>query len=234
MVYPSRGWGVGLARTRTCRHRPKNDHVHSGRKFQETFRQGSDDHPRAQDCPEFIRDRRGTDARKSTRAPASIYPLRRLGVTVIRANFFGDHLTVAGEQAMNSRQHGQDRPTDPTGRPGRGGNVPPIEHRWQKGQSANPAGRPRGSEDSFEATIRRELNRRVAGDPNLDGNRRVTRRTRLARAILDRAEAGDARLATMILDRVWPVPAHEMSPTQPVVVVFDDQDRRELQAADGE
>ena len=130
---------------------------------------------------------------------------------------------------MNTREHEKDGPEKPTSRPGRGGNIPPIEHRWTKGRSANPAGRPRGSRDSFEVVIRRELNRRVAGNPSLDGKARISRRTRLVRAILNRVEAGDTRAATLLLDRVWPVPMDGAAAAQPFVVIFDDQDRLEME-----
>lgn len=132
-----------------------------------------------------------------------------------------------------TREDDHDFP-EATSRAGRGGNIPPIEHRWQKGRSANPAGRPRGSQDSFGAIIERELARRVDGNPALGDRGRVSRRTRLARAILDRAEAGDGRLAKLVLERLWPAPVNGRDLTQPVVVLFDDQDRELMLKIDGD
>ncbi|MEZ4330898.1 MAG: DUF5681 domain-containing protein [Myxococcota bacterium] len=113
---------------------------------------------------------------------------------------------------------------------GRGGVVPPVESRWRPGESGNPKGRPKGAKTSFEAIFERELSRRVAGDPKLDGNRRISRRTRIVREILDRVEAGDARMVKIVVDRLWPVAEAEAGQTQqPIVIVFDDQDREEFE-----
>lgn len=104
--------------------------------------------------------------------------------------------------------------------------TPPKEHRWKPGQSGNPRGRPKGALTSLERIVERELARKVDGDPSLGDRGRISRRTRLVRGMLDRVEAGDAKLTRLLLDRVWPITDGPEEANRPIVIVMDDQDLR--------
>lgn len=48
----------------------------------------------------------------------------------------------------------QKTPAEQAIKPGRGGVVPPPEHRWRPGRSGNPSGRPKGYVDVATALVR--------------------------------------------------------------------------------
>ena len=64
--------------------------------------------------------------------------------------------------------------------------IPPIETRWQPGQSGNPKGRPKGAATSFERVLEQELERQVDGDSLLGDEGRISRRRRIVRALAPR------------------------------------------------
>jgi hypothetical protein len=68
---------------------------------------------------------------------------------------------------------------------------PPVKHRFKKGRSGNPGGRPKGT--SITAILRELLNR-----PTEDG--RVVAEE-LADVFIERAKAGQFKFAKEILDR---------------------------------
>jgi uncharacterized protein DUF5681 len=75
--------------------------------------------------------------------------------------------------------------------------------RYQKGQSGNPAGRPRRP-DTFQALLDRELGRRWQPGP-----RGETRKQRIVRGIVLRAMRGDLDAVKWIADRTeGKVPDH--------------------------
>lgn len=105
---------------------------------------------------------------------------------------------------------------------GRGGVIPPPATRFRPGVAVPGAGRPKGSATSLAAAFERELERLVAGDPLLDKGR-VTRRTKLVRAVLSAVERDpNGAAARLLLDRLWPVQVPEEART--VVLHFDSQD----------
>lgn len=65
---------------------------------------------------------------------------------------------------------------------GRGGNIPPVEHRWKPGVSPNPAGRPKGSD------VRAIIQRQWAKNPNGDGEGQLAfaHAERIVKAVIDR------------------------------------------------
>ncbi len=106
---------------------------------------------------------------------------------------------------------------------GSGGVVPPRQTRWRPGESGNPKGRPKGAATSLDRILEQELERLVEGDPSLGDEGRISRRTRIVRALLDAIEGGDARAAKLLLDRIWPAqPTKEQKPA--VILHFDAQD----------
>ena len=104
---------------------------------------------------------------------------------------------------------------------GNGGVIPPKETRFKPGQSGNPKGRPKGAETSLEKILEQELERLVEGDPSLGDQGPISRRRRLVRVMLDAVERGDTRVAKLVLDRVWPVPAGEGESKRPVLIYLD-------------
>jgi hypothetical protein len=87
----------------------------------------------------------------------------------------GCQAVASGKQAIN---------TEAADGAGRGGVIPPIETRWQPGQSGNPKGRPKGAATSFERVLEQELDRQVDGDSTLGDDGRISRRRRIVRALL--------------------------------------------------
>ena len=66
------------------------------------------------------------------------------------------------------------------------GYAPPVEHRFQPGQTGNPGGRPKGSA-SIRAALRRSLAAGHESDPDGIGARAVS----LAQKYLDAVDTGD-------------------------------------------
>jgi Family of unknown function (DUF5681) len=87
-------------------------------------------------------------------------------------------------------------------RPGRNGNVPPVEHRWKKGQSGNPDGK----------RLSAELARRIEEEGEYQ---------RLVEALLERARAGDVRAQELVWDRYEGklVQKSEVDATQRTIVI---------------
>jgi hypothetical protein len=54
--------------------------------------------------------------------------------------------------------------------------------------------------------LEQELERLVEGDPSAEDDGQISRRRYLLRSLLDGIEAGDPRLAKLLLDRIWPEP----------------------------
>lgn len=92
------------------------------------------------------------------------------------------------EEVGLSRAEGQERHWK-EGR-GNGGAVPPEEHRWKKGQSGNPGGRPKG--ESVTSALRRLLESEHGGKRLLD---------LLAERILKEALSGKHAFVKEVLDR---------------------------------
>jgi hypothetical protein len=105
---------------------------------------------------------------------------------------------------------------------GREGNAPPVENRWQPGQSGNPNGRPKGAETSFERVLRQELERLVDGDSSLGDNGRICRRRRLVRALLDAVERGAPWALRLAFERIWPAGSSASAPI--IELHIDEQD----------
>jgi hypothetical protein len=73
---------------------------------------------------------------------------------------------------------------------------PPVEHRFKRGQSGNPSGRPKGVRN-FTSDLREEL----AGFVSIkdgDSSVQVTRQRAIVKAVVKAALAGDQRAATTV------------------------------------
>ena len=104
-----------------------------------------------------------------------------------------------------------------------------IRGRWKTGQSGNLAGGPK--KESFESLAIRLLEEDLS-DPT--SGRSMQRRELILRSVYAQAAAGNPAAIKLVLERVWPKKIkHEVDARGSVTVVFDDQDRRELEAADG-
>ena len=77
---------------------------------------------------------------------------------------------------------------------------PPVETRFRKGQSGNPAGRPRGSKNLatlFEA----ELSERIAVSEN-GRRKRITKQQAMVKHVVNKALSGDSRLLQLLLAEI--------------------------------
>jgi hypothetical protein len=72
---------------------------------------------------------------------------------------------------------------------------PPLHTRFQKGQSGNPQGRPRGSK-SFETLLNRALEQLVVLRKN---GRKMTKRELMAEQLVNKAASGDYRTARLLI-----------------------------------
>jgi hypothetical protein len=89
---------------------------------------------------------------------------------------------------------------------------PPEASRFKKGQSGNPAGRPKGSRSAarvLEAALEQTVTIRVRGR-----RRKVTKLEAMMRTLTDKAVAGDARMVRLLLDRLGPSRADEEPETE--------------------
>lgn len=107
-------------------------------------------------------------------------------------------------------------------------NIPAMRERmWKKGQSGNPKGGP--PRVSLEAIVERMLDEKIGR-----GKDAITRREALATVLVD--EMINRRNVPMIRDvlqRIWPtVQKVDFNATGQLVIQFDDQDRREMEAGD--
>lgn len=74
---------------------------------------------------------------------------------------------------------------------------PPKRTQFQKGQSGNAKGRPKGSKN-FKTTIHTELKRKVT--INEDGRRRrITKREAVAKQLVNKAASGDPKVIPILL-----------------------------------
>lgn len=100
---------------------------------------------------------------------------------------------------------------------------------WKKGQSGNPKGPPKRK--SLEAIIEEMLDETIGR-----GRDAITRRDALATVVID--EIINKRNVSMIKDvlqRLWPIVQKvDVNAKGQVTVVFDDQDRREMEQIVGE
>ena len=104
-----------------------------------------------------------------------------------------------------------------------------IRGRFRPGRSGNPSGP--GPRESFEALALRLLDEAIP-HPDRPGVS-MERRELILRSVLARAATGDRTAIKLVLERVWPKRVkHEVDARGRVEVVFDDQDRREMEAAD--
>jgi hypothetical protein len=92
---------------------------------------------------------------------------------------------------------------------------PPKEHQFQKGQSGNPKGRPKGTrnlktdlaDELAECILIREGERRI----------KVSKQRALIKSLTAKALQGDTRAATLLLNMVWKT----MEATPPETTVVD-------------
>ena len=75
---------------------------------------------------------------------------------------------------------------------------PPIATRFRKGQSGNPAGRPRGSKN-ISTILEQELEQRVVIREN-GKQRRVTKRRASMKQFVNKAIAGDPRALQLLIN----------------------------------
>ena len=102
---------------------------------------------------------------------------------------------------------GKSRPPLPPGASPRSGMPPPVEHRWKKGQSGNPGGRPKGR--SITAALREILEREHNGKPiaELIAERLVkealTGKFPHLKEVLERADGKTADKQEVTVQRGW-------------------------------
>lgn len=104
-----------------------------------------------------------------------------------------------------------------------------IRNRFRAGEpSRNPAGRPKNR--TFDEMVRALLEEDVP-----DGKGGTMERGELiARALLANAATGKGQAVKLVIERLWPkLVKHEVDAKGSVVVMFDDQDRREIEASEG-
>lgn len=81
-------------------------------------------------------------------------------------------------------------------KPGKGGIVPPVEHRWKPGVSPNPGGLPKGTPRLSTAY------QKILNSPAKATFKPETRGDKIALAIIEEAEGGDVQAAKEIADRI--------------------------------
>ena len=84
---------------------------------------------------------------------------------------------------------------------------PPIQHRFKKGQSGNPRGRPRGA-NSMDRLLQEELKRLITISEN-GKRKKISRGEAIIRQLINKALQGEPRSQKLILDRLTPSPESE-------------------------
>lgn len=104
-----------------------------------------------------------------------------------------------------------------------------LARRFRPGTSGNPVG---GSPKKTLEEIVTVLLGEAVVDPKT--GQAMVRKELIGRALLAQAAAGKHSAMKLLLERVWPKrEIHEINANGRLVVVFDDQDRREIEAAEG-
>ena len=107
-----------------------------------------------------------------------------------------------------------------------------LRGRFRPGQSGNPAGpKPR---QSMEQIVEKLLDEEVTVQAGEGPAERVSRREALARLVLAEAIRPNPKkwAVELLLDKLWPNPpaAVNVNSSGSLTIVFDDQDRREMEA----
>jgi len=77
---------------------------------------------------------------------------------------------------------------------------PPTQTRFRKGQSGNPAGRPRGSKN-LATLFETELGERIAVSEN-GRRKRITKQQAMVKHVVNKALSGDSRLLQLLLAEI--------------------------------
>lgn len=100
------------------------------------------------------------------------------------------------------------------------------EKMWKPGESGNPAGPP--PRRTLEAIVQQMLDEKIS-----EGVDAMTRREALAAIVLDEAMTKrNTKVLTEVMQRLWPqVQDVNINAKGEMIVIFDDQDRREAESA---
>lgn len=99
----------------------------------------------------------------------------------------------------NDRSRPGSRKSSPSDNHTIGYGKPPLEHRFRKGQSGNPAGRPRGSVN--EATTWKKLLLRKVAITDGGHTRKISVFELLCRRLLEHSLKGNVKTSTFIFNR---------------------------------
>jgi Family of unknown function (DUF5681) len=103
---------------------------------------------------------------------------------------------------------------------------PPRHTRFQKGQSGNPRGRPRGSKN-LSTLLRDALNERVVVAEN-GGRRTITKREAIITQLVNRSATADLRATKILLDILREIEA-QTEPASPETSAFSEADEKVLE-----
>ena len=92
---------------------------------------------------------------------------------------------------------------------------PPKEHRYPKGRSGNPKGRPKKKPQEFPVLLKNALQEKVI--VNEQGRRKaVSKSEAIAKQIVNKAAAGDSRLIKLFVELLSKMPEAKCEP----IIVF--------------
>jgi hypothetical protein len=104
---------------------------------------------------------------------------------------------------------------------------PPSASRFRKGESGNPAGRPRGSKN-LATLFEKELKERIRINEN-GRSRSINKQEAMVKYLVNKALSGDRRLLQLMLEEVRLLENRAASSAGPAIEEADQQVMRHLQ-----
>jgi Family of unknown function (DUF5681) len=104
---------------------------------------------------------------------------------------------------------------------------PPQASRFRKGESGNPAGRPKGSKN-LATLFEKELKERIRINEN-GRSRSITKQEAMVKYLVNKALSGDRRLLQLMLDEIRLLENRAASSASAVIDEADQQVMRHLQ-----